>query len=559
MAAGALLGLYAAAVAVTGGFDVRLAGLRLRSHDWVRPLAASGVAIAAAVWLDRRRTIDALASVWRRVDSPAGSRVLTSVAIAWTIAAAASFTTNAVGGADSYGYAGQARLFAEGRLTDAVPLSPAFTWKDAETTLRPLGFTQGRHAGEIAPIYPPGFPLLLAPLAWLGEPFIYLLVPAFGVIMVWGTYRLGARLGDPLAGGSAAVLLALSPTFLFQLFQPMSDVPAAACWLAALLLAFRGTSAAAAGAGLVASIAILIRPNLAPLAAVLCLPMARPRAGAARRLAVFAAAIVPGLLLLGWIQSVRYGSPLASGYGSVRDGFSLANVLPNLARYPSWLTATHTPFVWLWLLAPLWFVPRADIRGRAVTAFAVIVAVWCAYLPYVYFRPDEWFYTRFLLPALPPMLVFSSAVSVWGIRRLPAGSRAAALVILLTGLALYMVASTRRHGAFEMRAQEQKYPRAGAVVRNELPAGAFVIAMQHSGAIRYYAGRPTIRWDLLDASTLDSVVATLRAAGHEPFVVIDVGEDAAFRGKFEAAHQASIRRLTPLAVLGDARVYRIER
>jgi hypothetical protein len=122
-----------------------------------------------------------------------------------------------------------------------------------------------------------------------------------------------------------------------------------------------------------------------------------------------------------------------------------------------------------------------------------------------------------------------------------------------------MAASTKRHGAFEMRAQEQKYPRAGAVVRSELPADAFVIAMQHSGAVRYYAGRPTIRWDLLDASSLDAVVATLRRAGHEPYVVIDAGEDAGFRDKFAAANQETIRRLSPVAVLGDARIYRIER
>jgi hypothetical protein len=106
-----------------------------------------------------------------------------------------------------------------------------------------------------------------------------------------------------------------------------------------------------------------------------------------------------------------------------------------------------------------------------------------------------------------------------------------------------------------MRAQESKYPRAGAFVREHLPPTAFVFAMQHSGSIRYYAGRPTIRWDLLDAGALDEAVADLRDAGHEPFVVVDAGEDAAFRRKFDAAGQAAIKKLQPLATLGDARVY----
>jgi hypothetical protein len=106
-----------------------------------------------------------------------------------------------------------------------------------------------------------------------------------------------------------------------------------------------------------------------------------------------------------------------------------------------------------------------------------------------------------------------------------------------------------------MGAQESKYPRAGAFVREHLPPTAFVFAMQHSGSIRYYAGRQTIRWDLLDAAALDTAIADLRAAGHEPFVVVDAGEDAPFRRKFEATGQEAIRRLELLAVVGDTRVY----
>lgn len=554
----ALLAAYALVIALTGGFDLRLAGLRIRSHQWARPLVAAALALAAAVWVNRRRVKDTFSTVWRVADREAGGRALTSIAAVWIVAATAVFSTRAVGGADSCGYAAQARLIAEGRLTDTVPLSPAFTWPDAETTFRPLGFTQGLNTGEIAPTYPPGLPLLLAPLTWFGERAIYLLVPVFGVLAAWCTYRLGVGLGDPFSGGLAALLLSVSPTFLFQAVQPMSDVPATVCWLAAVLLAFRATPVSAAGAGALASLATLIRPNLAPLVAIVGTALLWPRPARLRRAAAFAACFLPGLILLGWIQSVRYGSPLASGYGSVQDGFSAANILPNLARYPSWLTETHTPFVWLWIAAPLWFVGRAGVRGRALAAFAFILVVWCAYLPYVSFRQDEWLYTRFLLPALPMMLLFATAIALWGLRRLPGWSRLPALIVLVLGLVGYMSGSAARHGAFEIRAQEQQYPRAGAFVRDSLPAGAFVIAMQHSGSIRYYAGRPTIRWDLLDATTLDDVVARLRAEGHEPFVVLDVGEDAPFRRKFEAAQQQAIRRLAPIAVLGDARVYRFE-
>jgi hypothetical protein len=63
---------------------------------------------------------------------------------------------------------------------------------------------------------------------------------------------------------------------------------------------------------------------------------------------------------------------------------------------------------------------------------------------------------------------------------------------------------------------------------------------------------------LLRPSRLDQAVENLRAAGYQPFVVVDAGEDPVFRARFDAAGQASIRRLVPIAVLGDARVYGIE-
>ena len=76
-------------------------------------------------------------------------------------------------------------------------------------------------------------------------------------------------LGEPLAGALRALLLSVSPTFLYQAVQPMSDVPVDR------LLAGRAAArapAARVGAGsapaLAASLAILIRPNLAPLAPV---------------------------------------------------------------------------------------------------------------------------------------------------------------------------------------------------------------------------------------------------------------------------------------------------
>src|SRR6187431_955876 len=67
------------------------------------------------------------------------------------------------------------------------------------------------------------------------------------------------------------------------------------------------------------------------------------------------------------INAARYGSPLASGYGSTDVLFAWAHVAPNLARYPRWLLETHTPFVLLAAAGP-WRRggDRHGIRGRHV-------------------------------------------------------------------------------------------------------------------------------------------------------------------------------------------------
>jgi hypothetical protein len=269
----------------------------------------------------------------------------------------------------------------------------------------------------------------------------------------------------------------------------------------------------------------------------------------------FCAALAPGLVALGWIQDVRYGSPLASGYGAVQDAFALAYIRPNLARYPRWMTETHTYFIWLSLLAPFWIARRAADRLLGWTAFALALAVWAAYLPYVYFQPDEWFYTRFLLPAIPVMLVFAVALSLWMLRKFPAIVGTPAIAGLLFALLAAELHVARTRGAFDVRFQERKYPLAGAFVRDNLPRDAFILAAQHSGSVRYYADRPTLRWDLLAPRRLDHAVAALRAEGFEPFVVVDAGEDEDFRRKFGDAGQQAVRGLTPLAELGGTRVY----
>jgi hypothetical protein len=65
--------------------------------------------------------------------------------------------------------------------------------------------------------------------------------------------------------------------------------------------------------------------------------------------------------------------------------------------------------------------------------------------------------------------------------------------------------------------------------------------MQHSGTLRYYAGRLTLRYDLLARDWLDETVRWLNARGIEVYVLLDDWERPIFEERFR--DQASIAGL----------------
>ena len=140
----AVTGSYATIVALTGGFKVSIAGFRLSSHSWQRPalVAAAGVIVLAIA--ARAQIVAALRRLSTVLESSRQAGWLVAAAAVWTLSIGIGFGTFSNGGADSYGYVGQARLFAHGKLTDTIPVSSDYQWPNVEYTLTPLGFTKGQ-------------------------------------------------------------------------------------------------------------------------------------------------------------------------------------------------------------------------------------------------------------------------------------------------------------------------------------------------------------------------------------------------------------------------------
>ena len=118
------------------------------------------------------------------------------------------------------------------------------------------------------------------------------------------------------------------------------------------------------------------------------------------------------------------------------------------------------------------------------------------------------------------------------------------LILAIAAWSLYAASSLSVFRAWE---GERKYPPGRRVRPRPLPGSAFVLAAQHSGSLRYYSHRPTLRWDLLDPAWLDRALRSMRAAGYDPFLVVDTGEDEEFRQRFSGTGQRAVEDLAPLA------------
>jgi hypothetical protein len=571
----ALSALVAVTVVASGGFSFAVGSVLVRAH---RPWVAVSVALvsaALAAWLDAPACFrPQLRAAWQRAD-----RVATWLAVAAACAVLVvgfAWGDFVAGSSDSYGYVSQAFLWARGNLTTSNPIALESTWPAADWTFAPLGYRPALVAGVIVPTYPPGLPIVMAIMARVVGPFaVFWVVPLLGGLAVWSAYQWARATVGPGAAAITAILLATSPVFLFQLFQPMSDIAVTAWWVTALALMTRGRFL---GAGLCAGLALMTRPNLTPLT-VCVVPWVAfeayvrspSRSAVARAVLEF---VVPLTMAFGFVLALNatiYGDPLLSGYGSARELFGLRYIPANLARYPVWLWQTQTPFVYLALAAPMlaWLVRRASrsntagsspLFGRIMCAAALVTLTLGCYL--VYYPFEEWWYLRFLLPALPVLLALASWVALRAIGTLPVEWRAPVTVVAVAALASIYVQTAREGAAFALREGEQRYVQTARYAADHLPPRSVFICVQQSGSLRFYGDALTLRWDWLDPAWLDRAVEHLRRAGYRPYLVLETPEEESFRVRFSASsplgrldwpaaaelrHQVVVRIYDPLA------------
>jgi hypothetical protein len=433
-----------------------------------------------------------------------------------------------------------ADAFAIGHRQPVSQLALEAPWPDALRTLAPAGFIPSPVRRDAAsPICAPGFSVLLAPFRWIGGVNgIFLATPIAGALTVWLVGLYTRRLAGPVAGLAAAALVATIPVFLFQVVQPMNDVTSAAIWMAVLAAALTSDPTRPWLLGFFTGLAVLVRPNLAPAAPVVAvwLSVVSLRAneistGVLRRnLLAFALAALPAATLLAALNTALYGGPFESGYGRAADLFSTANVAPNARQFGRTLFETELGLPLVGLFAP--FALPAEHRPIARLAVAVSLSIAGVYLLY---RPyPEWWYLRFLLPALVPLTALATCVLARALSRVPRESlRAAIAGALVLALSWHGLAVARARQAFDLDRLERRFRLTGDVARERLPANAVFVSIWESGSLRHHADRQSILWDSLDPAWLDRALTWLTGQGLEPFIVVEQWEEPGFRARFE--------------------------
>ncbi len=572
----ALASLWALGAWMAGGLAFSVAGIRVSSSDPTRPLIVAAIALGAYVLASGiARTFDEILLLRAWLTQRRRAALLTAAILAIGL----THNSWSAGGPDSYSYVTAADLWLRGDLKVRVPIADAAPWPNALGTFTPLGYRTSPAETAIVPMTGPGLPLLMAMFKGIaGHPAMFLVVPLTGALLVWTTFLIGVRLGSGDIGLGGAWLLATSPTFLMMFKSQMSDVPAAAFWALATYWILGRTARSALAAGLAASVAILVRPNLVPIAAVLALwplveagrafqaRLADPKgprrtmnkhdtantpATAARtfqvRVAAFALATLPGCLAVAAINNWLYGSPFSSGYGDLSTLFSLSNVPTTLSRYGRWLIDTQTPLasvsIIVLALAPQRVWPDERARHGARLLAIVFAVVWALYAVYAAF--DAWWFLRFLLPSWPALCIGTAALVVWLFEGRAKWGRTAALVVTFA-LGINGIVVARARDVFPAGEGERRYATIAKLVEQQTEPSAMILASMHAGPVRYYAGRATMRFDQLDEAWLDRAAGWLQQQGRHPYVLVEDWEMPMFEQRFGGKNRLGGLRLAPV-------------
>ncbi len=522
-----------AIVVALADVDFRAGSVSFSAHSPLRVLAATGILVAIRLRFG--------------VESVPGwlMRIVLLTAICGSVLAWFRFLVTTVGGADSYGYASASRLIAQGRLIDAAPIAEWLSAANRMAVASPLGWTPSPDGSGIVPTYPIGVSIVMALFSMIvGPAGIFLVAPAMGMITLFCAYRLAREWYERDTALLATAMIAWNPLVITYSKQPMSDI-AATMWITlAMLLAVKVTPASAFFSGLAAGFAVITRPAL--LIAGALIPALSFKGDASRaRLLMCAGGFAIGVAMQMAIQQYLFGSAFSTGYGAAGNLFSADYLDNNLGIFGRHLWTVLGPLFILGLVLGV-IAARPEPRCSSLMMLGAVAMPYLVYLPF-----DHWETLRFLLPGLIALTIVSAdgLMKVARFARTPAVTVAVVTIFAaVTGWQSERL--LRASSVWNVSALEARYPLAGEWINVNTPPESVVLANQHSGSLRWYGRRHTLRWDFLEPDQLAATVRELQSRGATVYVALEGDEVAMFEQRFSGVidqlqvdHVGSIRNV----------------
>ena len=457
-----------------------------------------------------------------------------------------------------------AALIASGHLSEPQPLASILPFADPLRAAIPLGHVPAIEGFSSVPRFPIGLPIVMALFSILhptGPFFVPLLM---GDVTLALAYLLGRMTSDRLTGLFAAALVAVDPVFAVSAVHPMSDVPAA-CWLVAAIWAAdteiqarpersrgAGSHVWSVTSGMCAGMAVLTRPVLLPAVIVfLLIHVFRTRSPSAW---VVVASTSAFLLFQIWLNASLYGTMTMSGYGSASHMFELSfsRMAANMSNFGKWLIYSRSTLFWLAWPGAL-VVLRHDRRAWEWSAIAAAAAA--PYLFYLVF--DNWDSSRFLLPTIVLVLILCARAlsQVLSLRKAAHAWRPAVLFAIAFASGFVSQQFLQREGIGRSRLEEAKYVLVGEWFERHTSERAVVLSSLHSGAIRLYGKRPTIRWDEIPGDALDATIERLVTSGYEPYLALDTPSEPPM---YEDRFRGQSANAEPIARVRVVYIYKFE-
>lgn len=443
------------------------------------------------------------------------------------------FGGNTSGPADNSGYLNAAKMLARGRLAELIrPIRGLDVNTYPAMGFCPVGHRPGQKPGTIVPVYPVGFPLhiALASLA-VGLDRAVIVVNFIAWLAVApALYLLGRRLELPPAWSLVALgLFMCFPVTMLHYTRVMSDGLATTWAVLAFLAALESRQRpwVAVLAGVALSVAVLIRPTNVLLAPGLLLAVG----WRVRALGWFAAGAAPLGVALGAYNFILYGEVLTTGYSGMGSNFELANLWPCLSFYGGTLLRYLSPVFLVLLLAAVWFALGGDRRQWVLLAWGG--AVVGLYMLYEHSLTGSWWRLRFVLPALPALLLSAvlaarelagKALARWGEQRRVRSAVTAVLLVSLVwpiGSSLQQIVSERIWNGGRI---DEFYQRSVEWMEAQVEPNAVIMAMGLGGTVYHYTNHPVLRWDIIGPREFQRFRAEAAAKGVPVYSLLGGGE-----------------------------------